>query len=494
MRTAVSRASRGLNFWDPVEWADFYTHVPFPPASKLSRRNRIEIEISRWLLGLVLVAFLVASNSGASAADSDPRELLSSLLERKQSGEDVDYELGVCLLQGYGTSRDFLKAIPYLSASAEKGHGEAQTRLAQLYFFGNGVEKSVEKALEWYAKAAAQNHEVAQQALGTIFRFGDGVGKNPEAARDWFTKAAKLGYSPAQRQLGQMLKFGEGGDQDLKAALAWLTLAGSSTEAGELRKSLSAVNLAEAEKIIAGFAPTKKATTEFRPTPLGANPTAPVPTPPATRTQPISSGTAFAVTEDGYMITNFHVVEGASRVQIRTQRGLVEARVVKIDPANDLALIKVDAQFKPLVVTSSRGVKLGETVATVGFPNVELQGLSPKLTKGEISSLAGIQDDPRHFQISAPVQPGNSGGALVNLSGQVIGVVVARLSERAAIKSTGSLPQNVNYAVKSTFLAGFLESVPQVAAKLVEPTGAKERPITEVAKELEAASVIILAY
>ncbi len=194
------------------------------------------------------------------------------------------------------------------------------------------------------------------------------------------------------------------------------------------------------------------------------------------------------------MITNFHVVEGARRVQIRTQRGLVEARVVKIDPANDLALIKVDAQFKPLVVTSSRGVKLGETVATVGFPNVELQGLSPKLTKGEISSLAGIQDDPRHFQISAPVQPGNSGGALVNLSGQVIGVVVARLSERAAIKSSGFLPQNVNYAVKSTFLSGFLESVPQVAAKLVEPTGAKERLITEVAKELEAASVIILAY
>jgi len=475
---------------------DFCSHFLLHSRSTHAPRNCVGIRAFRCLLSLVLAASLVGAKSTAAAAESDPTELLSSLLDRKQSGDDVDYEIGVCILQGFGANRDFLKAISYLSAAANKGHGEAQTRLGQLYFFGNGVEKSVEKALEWYEKAAAQNYEVAQQALGTVLRFGDGAPKNPIAAREWFTRAAKLGYAPAQRQLGQMLKFGEGGAQDLKAAFMWLTLAGNATEARDVRKILSAAHLAEAEKMIAEFSPTKKVTAENRSSALDleAVPTTPAPAPPATRTQPISSGTAFAVTEDGYLITNYHVIEGAKRVQVRTLGGLVEARVVKIDPANDLALIKVDSQFRPLAVTSSRGVKLGETVATVGFPNVELQGLSPKLTKGEISSLAGIQDDPKHFQISAPVQPGNSGGALVNSSGHVIGVVVARLSERAAIRSSGSLPQNVNYAVKSTFLSGFLESVPHVAAKLVEPKAAKERPITEVAKELEAASAIILAY
>ena len=171
----------------------------------------------------------------------------------------------------------------------------------------------------------------------------------------------------------------------------------------------------------------------------------------------------------------------------------VPAQVVPIDAANDLALLKAEGRFAALPVAASRGVKLGGTVATVGFPNIGLQGFAPKLAKGEIASLSGAGDDARYFQISVPVQPGNSGGALVDERGNVVGVVSAKLNASAALRSSGSLPENVNYAVKSSYLLSFLESVPDVASKLKEPSG-KEKKFEDVVKEAEQAAVLVLVY
>ena len=176
-----------------------------------------------------------------------------------------------------------------------------------------------------------------------------------------------------------------------------------------------------------------------------------------------------------------------------TSAGLISAKVVKVDAANDLALLKAEGRFAALPVAASRGVKLGGTVATVGFPNIGLQGFAPKLAKGEIASLSGAGDDARYFQISVPVQPGNSGGALVDESGNVVGVVSAKLSARAALASSGALPENVNYAVKSSFLLGFLEFVPEVSAKLKQPN-AKEMKFEYVVKSAEQATVLVLVY
>ena len=91
------------------------------------------------------------------------------------------------------------------------------------------------------------------------------------------------------------------------------------------------------------------------------------------------------------------------------------------------------------------------------------------MAKGEIASLSGAADDARYFRISVPVQPGNSGGALVDQRGNVVGIVAAKLNAVAA------LPENVNYAVKSSFLLSFLESVPDVASKLKEPNVKDEK-------------------
>jgi S1-C subfamily serine protease len=209
--------------------------------------------------------------------------------------------------------------------------------------------------------------------------------------------------------------------------------------------------------------------------------------------RPRSSGTGFFITEDGYLITNEHVAGAGAQVGLVTASGRLPAIVVKVDAANDLALLKAEGKFDALPVATSGAVKMGGTVITVGFPNVGMQGFAPKFARGDIASLSGPQDDPRFFQISVPLQPGNSGGALVDDRGNVIGVVSAKLSAGAALKATGSLPENVNYAVKSTFLIGFLESVPQVASKLKEPN-TSDMQSAEIVETAQRAAALVLVY
>jgi S1-C subfamily serine protease len=211
------------------------------------------------------------------------------------------------------------------------------------------------------------------------------------------------------------------------------------------------------------------------------------------KSNPEASGSGFFITDDGYFITNQHVAGRGATVRVVTSSGIIPAKVIKVDELNDLTLLKAEGKFASLPVVFSRKVQLGATVATVGFPNIGLQGFSPKLAKGEIASLAGIQDDARHFQISVPVQPGNSGGALVDERGNVIGVVVAKLSQKAALATSGALAENVNYAIKSSYLLSFLESVPEVAAKLKEPN-TTQRDFETTIKDVEQAAVLVLVY
>lgn len=175
----------------------------------------------------------------------------------------------------------------------------------------------------------------------------------------------------------------------------------------------------------------------------------------------VASGSGFFITEDGYLITNHHVVNGAKRVKVKQGEKVYPATVIREDKVADLALLKVAGKFKTLPI-STNAVRLGDGVFTIGFPDIGLQGTQPKYTDGRISSLAGLRDDPDKFQISVPVQPGNSGGPLVDMAGNVLGVIVARLNDFAALRSTGSLPQNVNYAVRGDLLRKFIGQTPGV--------------------------------
>ena len=101
-------------------------------------------------------------------------------------------------------------------------------------------------------------------------------------------------------------------------------------------------------------------------------------------------------------------------------------------------------------------------------------------------------DAPHLFQISVPVQPGNSGGALSDLSGNVIGIVTSRIGDKAAFESSGAIPQNVNYAVKSSYLLALIESEPDAYKNLVKPI--KHTDFSTAAQSVEKATVLIFVY
>jgi len=164
-------------------------------------------------------------------------------------------------------------------------------------------------------------------------------------------------------------------------------------------------------------------------------------------------GSGFFISKEGHIATNYHVVKGATKVTVHTGGKKYEGKVIATDAVADLALVKVEAAVPGvLAVKADSGAAIGDSVFTLGFPRPDTQGMNAKYTEGTISSLTGIKDSKNHFQVSVPIQPGNSGGALVDDSGAVVGVIVATLNHEATLNSSSGLPQNVNYAIKSSLL------------------------------------------
>jgi len=176
--------------------------------------------------------------------------------------------------------------------------------------------------------------------------------------------------------------------------------------------------------------------------------------------RPSSSGTGFVVAE-GRVLTNNHVVAECGRLLVRNAVGTrLPGRVSATDRRRDLAVVTVPAEVGPaLPFRDAPLVRRGEGVVTYGFPLSGLLSSEPTLTTGNINALAGLRGNPNHFQISAPVQPGNSGGPLLDSQANVIGVVVSKLNAaRIAELTGGDIPQNVNFAVKGTEALAFLRA------------------------------------
>ena len=198
------------------------------------------------------------------------------------------------------------------------------------------------------------------------------------------------------------------------------------------------------------------------------------------------SGTGFFVSPDGWLVTNAHVVGQRQRVDIRGPGGLIQTvRVVKADAKTDLALLKSDSPPWGYLEIGDGELPLGARVFTIGYPNVDTQGAQAKFTEGSISSLAGWRDDPNDYQISVPLQQGNSGGALVDAkTGLMAGIVTSSLSPSRA--------DNVGYAIKANVLVNLIRSTPECAS-IPPPLGDAPDGIRESNIErANRASVMIL--
>jgi len=208
--------------------------------------------------------------------------------------------------------------------------------------------------------------------------------------------------------------------------------------------------------------------------------------------QMTGSGSGFFISTNGYFLSNYHVVRLAEEVVVRNNNRSWPARVVAVDSVNDIALLKVDGVFAPLALGDPRTASLGDTVFTVGFPNPDLQGIAAKLTKGEINALTGFQDDPRLFQISVPIQPGNSGGPLLDSEGNVIGITTASLDALGMLLANRSLPQNVNYAIKASYAIALLDSVPDARNAIPPRKASKPTDTQALVKSAERAVGLVM--
>ncbi|MER8724359.1 serine protease [Mesorhizobium sp. M1027] len=168
----------------------------------------------------------------------------------------------------------------------------------------------------------------------------------------------------------------------------------------------------------------------------------------------IASGTGFFVNNEGWLVTNAHVLKECASV---TVVGRGDTSEWKSDELNDLAVIHSPGTAPAIISIRSTPARLGEDVAALGYPLAPVLSSSVKITTGNVNSLLGIGDDTRYLQISTPIQPGNSGGPLVDQSGSLIGITAATLRE-GATGDVSVAPQNVNFAVRASLLALFLQS------------------------------------
>jgi S1-C subfamily serine protease len=168
-----------------------------------------------------------------------------------------------------------------------------------------------------------------------------------------------------------------------------------------------------------------------------------------------SYGTGFVVSEKGHVLTNAHVIEGCQTITLSSTKNRLS--VLSRDIKSDLALLQSPKLGKNFAKFRSKSTaELGEDVIVIGYPLQGILSSGATVTKGSVSALAGMGDDKHFFQISAPIQPGNSGGPVIDEAGNVVGVVVAKLNETEIYDLIGDLPQNVNFAISLSSVTSFL--------------------------------------
>ena len=170
----------------------------------------------------------------------------------------------------------------------------------------------------------------------------------------------------------------------------------------------------------------------------------------------------------------------------------IDATVSLKDTNNDIAILKLSqsptSRQNIIVLGDSSSVKTGDRVFTYGFPLVDLLGdAEPRYSEGFINSLSGISNDPRLFQVSIPIQPGNSGGPVFNEKGELIAIATSSIDDDKTKKIFGSSPQNVNFAIKSSYLESILPALPNafirdkgIVVVPAEEVGFKERVKSDI--------------
>ena len=407
----------------------------------------------------------------------------------EHGNEDAAYALGMIYYEGTMVPRDQSEASKWFHVWVEKyreyaGGGNAVTE----WKIGSALDLAMDyvEAAKWYQKAADQQLPEAQLSLGLMFSDGHGVPQDYKLAVKWFHAAAQQGDFAAQFNLANLYVAGRGTPQDYVEAHKWYNLAAAASGAAEAAKArddlaakMSPEQVAKAQDLARNWRPLKGAMAPENVTrPRAPANAASNPTPKAKH--PFATGSGFFVSSQGHVLTNQHVVSGCQSVTILVSGKEEGVAVVGKDAGNDLAILKPNVATPSIATIAAGRVKVGEAVLAVGYPLQGLLSSGPSVTKGNVSALAGIHDDSRMLQITAPVQPGNSGGPLLDESGNVVGVIVGKLDALKIAAATGTIPENVNFAIKGSVVQAFLEAngvkyINAASAARLDPTMIAER-------------------
>ena len=199
----------------------------------------------------------------------------------------------------------------------------------------------------------------------------------------------------------------------------------------------------------------------------------------------IGSGSGFFVTKQGHVVSNDHVIGICKKVIAYEEGKEINLDILATDMVNDIGLVKGKFQKVSYLNIKPDGAELGEDIVAFGYPLSRFTSDSVKLTKGIVSSLSGPGNNYSQIQIDAAIQPGSSGGPILNMNGQVIGVAVSGLSKKLLAQETDYIPENVNFAVAAQSLMSFLKG-----NKVSVGTGASRTLSTkELAKIGEPATI-----
>jgi len=486
-------------------------------------------QVKRLALFSLVLFFVIGWSSKASctwtteelikAAQQGDAEAQYNLGAMYHIGEGAlqDHKKALSWYKGEGVPQDYQKFFYWTKKAVQQGHAGAQFNLGLMYFQGKEVPQDYKKAVYWYEKSAEQGDTGAQHNLAHMYYTGEGVPQDYKRAFHWFKRAAEQGLARSQLKLGVMYYKGRGVPQNYVHSYAWFNLAAAQGDKTAISnrdivsRAMPPYQIAQAQKLSAQLhyrinhpsdtlkpETVKRKESESSKThhvdePKQKHSKRKKPDSSKTRKPEIKGfGTGFIISEDGYVLTCYHVINKAGSIKVIVGDASYVAKLVRNDKINDLALLKISGKFSALAFSSKRTVKMGQEIFTIGYPNPVLQGVNAKLTKGTVNSVTGFMDDVRLYQISAPVQPGNSGGPLLDINGNVMGIVVAVLDTKTAFEVSGSLPQNVNYAVKSICALALLDTLPEVSEKLPAPS--KSQPFDEIVSRVKKSVVMIVAY
>jgi TPR repeat protein len=405
---------------------------------------------------------------GKGVPSNRDQGLILFLRAADQNQPNALNNLGQIYFQGIGVPKDETKALAYLRRAADLGISASWETIGIAYWHGRGVSPDRSQAVPWLKKAAEHGHMVAQNLYGAALWNGEGIAKNQTEAVRWFERAGNQGDGPSLTNAAIAYRTGTGVARDPEKAYYYFILAERQAKPQDIAKAIEARDKARTEANPDQEKRAQARAATWKPSKDSGDGTAPAQSAAgsaakeADKTPPrpqLSSGSGFAISHDGIVLTNSHVVKSCRNIRVSIGDDTLPQAAVVIarDEANDLAALKTSLRSTDIArFREDKPLRSGDEVVVVGFPLSTLLSREPNITAGVISAMAGIRGDKRHYQLTAPIQRGNSGGPVVDMSGAVVAVVVATLKVTAEAERSGAIPQNVNFAIKADLARKFL--------------------------------------